>query len=78
MLYKVFLVVALPVLAIAWIAYFLWQRRLDELEKNQPKRASQHLQKSRSEVSDWAQKMAAYKPPKRPSDPAGDSGDTPS
>lgn len=78
MAYKVFLAIALPILAVAWIAYYLWQRHLDELEKDQPKQASQHLQKGRSEVSDWAQKMAAYKPPKQPSDPTSDPGDTPS
>jgi hypothetical protein len=66
-MYKIFMLITLPVLAIAWIAYLLWQRHLDQLEKDQPKKSSQRLEKSRGEVADWAAKMASYKPPKRPS-----------
>ena len=65
-MYKIFMIITLPVLALAWLAYYLWQRHLDELEKNQPKKSSR-LEKSRGEVADWAAKMASYKPPKRPS-----------
>jgi hypothetical protein len=73
-MYKIFMVIALSVLAIAWIAYLLWQRRQDKLEQSQPKKSSHRLEKSRGEVADWAQKMAAYKPPKPTSDGAGDHG----
>jgi hypothetical protein len=73
-MYKIFMFVALPVLVIAWVAYFLWQRHLDELEKNQPKKSSQRLDKSRGEVADWAAKMASYKPPKGPSQGSGGEG----
>jgi len=77
-MYAIFMVTSLLVLAVAWAAYLLWQRRQDRLEQSQPKQASQHLQKSRSEVADWAQKMASFKPPKRPSGSTGDQGETPS
>ena len=62
-MYKIFMIIAIPVLLIGWAAYWLWTRKLDEEEKKQPKE-SQRLTKTKSEISDWAQKMAAYKPPK--------------
>ncbi len=64
-MYKIFMLVALPALAIGWIAYALWERKMREEEKKQPKQESQRLTKTKSEVSDWAKKMAAYQPPKR-------------
>ena len=77
-MYKTFMLIMLPLLGIAWLAYYLWQRHLDQVEKCRPKQSSQHLEKTRTEVSDWAKKMAAYKPPKRPSDSTPDQGETPS
>jgi len=62
-MYKIFMLIALPVLAVAWIVYALWERKMRIEEKKQPKRVSEHLQKTRSEVSDWAQKMAQFKKP---------------
>ena len=63
-MYKIFMLIAIPVLAIGWIAYVMWERKMREEEKKQPKQESQRLTKTKSEVSDWAKKMAAYKPPK--------------
>jgi len=62
-MYKIFMLIALPALAIGWIAYALWERKMREEEKKQPKPQSERLIKTKSEISDWAQKMAAYKPP---------------
>jgi hypothetical protein len=64
-MYKIFMLIALPALAIGWIAYALWERKMREEEKKLPKLESQRLTKTKSEVSDWAKKMAAYQPPKR-------------
>ena len=63
-MYKIFMLIALPALAIGWIAYALWMRMVLKEEKNRPKPQSQRLTKTKSEVSDWAKKMAAYQPPK--------------
>ncbi|UCE48601.1 MAG: hypothetical protein JSW47_00325 [Phycisphaerales bacterium] len=63
--YKIFMLIAVPALAIAWIVYWLRERKIAEQEKNQPRKVSQRLTKSKSEVSDWAKKMADFKPPKR-------------
>ncbi len=64
-MYKIFMLIALPVLAIGWLAHWLWMRKVIEEEKKQPKQESQRLRKTKGEVSDWAQKMAQFKPPKR-------------
>ncbi|MBN2594913.1 MAG: hypothetical protein JXA81_15510 [Sedimentisphaerales bacterium] len=64
-MYKIFMLIALPALAIGWIAYALWERKMREEEKKLPKQESQRLTKTKSEVSDWAKKMASYRPPKR-------------
>ena len=58
------MLIALPALVIGWIAYALWERKMREIEKKQPKQESQRLTKTKSEISDWAQKMAAYQPSK--------------
>ena len=58
------MLIALPALVIGWIAYALWMRKVLEEEKKQPKPESKRLTKTKSEISDWAQKMAAYQPPK--------------
>ena len=63
-MYKIFMLIAIPALAIGWIAYALWERKMREEEKKQPKQVSERLTKTKSEVSDWAKKMAAYQPPK--------------
>ena len=64
-MYKIFMLIALPALAIGWIAYAIWERKMREEEKNRPKPQSERLTKTKGEISDWAQQMAAYKPPPR-------------
>jgi len=66
-IYKIFMLITLPALAIGWIAYWLWMRKIAEEERNQPKQVSKRLTQTKGEVSDWAQKMAAFKPPERKS-----------
>ena len=58
------MLIALPALVIGWIAYALWERKMREIEKKQPKQESQRLTKTKSEISDWAKKMATYQPSK--------------
>ena len=63
MLYKIFMLIAVPALIIGWFAYWLWQRKIKEEEKNKPKQESQRLTQTKSEVSDWAKKMASFESP---------------
>ena len=64
-IYKIFMLITVPALAIGWIAYWWWMRKIAEEEKNQPRQVSQRLSQTKSEVSDWAQKMADFKLPER-------------
>ncbi|MHC4172611.1 MAG: hypothetical protein ACYTBX_10880 [Planctomycetota bacterium] len=64
-MYKIFMLIALPLLAIGWIAYAVWMRKIREEEENQPRQVSERLQQTRSEVSDWAQKLKDFKKPTR-------------
>lgn len=68
MSYKIFMLIAIPAIAIGWIAYAIWIRKIEEEEKKQPKQSSERLQKTKSEISDWAKQMAQFKKPtyKRP------------
>jgi len=65
MYYKIFMLIALPLLAIGWIVYAIWMHKVREEEKKTGRPTSQRLQKTRSEVADWAQKLAKFEPPTR-------------
>lgn len=69
-MYKIFMLIAIPVLLIGWVAYWLWMRKITEEEKQEPKKESQRLTKTKGEISEWAQKMADFKKPeiKKPPD----------
>ncbi len=58
-MYKIFMLVMVPVLAIAWIIYWRWTKKVEDEEKSQPKPIS----KTKKELSDWAQKMATSDSP---------------
>ena len=64
MSYKIFMLVMVPVLGIAWLAYYLYMRKVLEEEKKQPKKESQRLSQTKSEVADWAKKMAEFESPR--------------
>ena len=62
--YTVFMLIALPVIGIGWIGYAIWLHKIRKEEKTQPKEVSQHLQNTRTEVSNWAQRMKGHKSPR--------------
>ena len=68
MYYTIFMLVALPAVAIGWIAYAIWIRKVREEEKNRPKPESKRLTQTKRAVADWAKKMAQFEKPvhKRP------------
>jgi len=68
--YAIFMIVGVILVGGGWIAYFLWDYKQRQEEAQQPKPQSAKLQKTKSEVSDWAKKMAEFKSPapKRPAD----------
>jgi hypothetical protein len=57
------MLIAIPALIIGWVGYALWMRKVIEEEKKQPKQESKRLTETKSEVADWAQKMASFKKP---------------
>ena len=75
--YKIFMLVAIPVLAIGWIVYGIWMRKVIEEEKKQPKQESTRLKKTKSEIADWAQKMANFKKPELKKPPGQDNQNEP-
>jgi len=65
--YAIVMIVGVIVVVGGWLAYFIWDYKQRQEEARQPKPQSAKLQKTKSEVSDWARKMAEFKgPPKRP------------
>ncbi|HLB74781.1 MAG TPA: hypothetical protein VJJ98_12235 [Sedimentisphaerales bacterium] len=62
--YTIFMLSALPILGLGWIAYAIWLHKIRKEEKAQPKQVSQRLSKTRSEISDWAKKMKEHKSPR--------------
>lgn len=70
-MFKIVMILAVVVLAVGWIAYAIWEMKMRAEEKKRPRQVSKRLQKTRSEVADWAQKMASFKKPThKPSDQA--------
>jgi hypothetical protein len=57
------MIVGVIVVAVGWAIYFIWDYKMRQLEKSQPKPRSERFKKSQSELSDWAKKMAAFKKP---------------
>ncbi len=65
--YAIFMFIMIPILGIAWVIYYFWNKKMEALEDAEKKKGSKRLQKTHTEVSDWAQQMAQFKgPPKRP------------
>ena len=63
-MYKIFMIVGIAVLAVGWIVYGIWIHKVRKEEKSRPKQVSQRLSKTRSEISDWAQKMKEVESPR--------------
>ena len=62
-MYKIFMLVMVPLLAVGWLIYWLYTKKLEKEAKNRPKQVSSQLTKSRNEVTDWAKKMANFESP---------------
>ena len=63
-LYKIFMLIALPIIAIGWIGYAIWLHKIRKEEKTTGKPTSERLTKTRNEISDWAQKMKSVESPR--------------
>jgi predicted negative regulator of RcsB-dependent stress response len=65
MTYKTFMIIGVIVVAAGWIAYAIWDYKQRQEEKKQPPKKSERLQKTQSEIADWAKQMAQFKKPTR-------------
>ena len=75
-MYKVFMIIGVVVVAGGWIAYAIWDYRLRQEEKKQPKKRSARFRKTQGEMSDWAKKMAEFQKPRAERQARGDESDT--
>ena len=62
-MYKIFMIVGVIVVGGGWIAYAIWDYMQRKEEAKQPPKRSARLEKTQSEISDWAKKMAEFKKP---------------
>jgi len=62
-MFTIIMIIAVVGLAIAWAVYGYYEYKARQEEKKQPRQVSERLQKTRSEVVDWAKKLAEFKPP---------------
>lgn len=76
-MFKIVILIAVIVLAIGWIVYGVFEYKLRQEEKKHPRKPSERLQKTRSEVVEWAKKMSEFQPPKRkkPAEQQGQQAD---
>ena len=58
------MIIAIPVLGAAWLGYWLWNRKALKEEKSQPRQKSERLQKTNSEIAEWAQKIKEAESPR--------------
>lgn len=64
-MFKTVMIIAIVALAIVWAIYGIYEYKMRQEEKKHPKQPSERLRKTRSEIADWAKKMAEFEPPKR-------------
>jgi len=69
-MFTIIMIIAVVGLAVGWAVYGYYEYKARQEEKTQPKQVSKRLQKTRSEVADWAKKLAQFQPPipKKPAD----------
>ena len=75
-MFKILTITLAIIIAIGWIAYGVWTIRARSKEKNKPeeaREASKHLQEARSQVEDYAKKLANFKKPTTPDKSKQDS-----
>lgn len=59
-----FVIISFTVLGLAWLAYFIYNYREDQKEKNQPKPRSEKYQQAQETMAEYAKRMAEFKKPK--------------
>ena len=60
-MFKIIIITAVVMLAIAWIAYGIWRYRIYLSEKDQPKPTTEHLEKVKKSFEEYTKKLKDYK-----------------
>jgi FtsZ-interacting cell division protein ZipA len=77
-MFKILTITLAIVVVVGWIAYGVWTGRERSKEKDKPaepeqkREASKRLQEARSQVEDYARKLASFKRPTPPAKPEQD------
>ncbi len=74
--FKIVILITVIILAIGWIIYGIFEYKMRQEEKKHTRKPSERLQKTRSEVVEWAKKMAEFQPPKHKKPTEDDSQQT--
>jgi heme/copper-type cytochrome/quinol oxidase subunit 2 len=74
-MYKIFMIIGLIVVAGGWVAYAIWDYKMRQEEKQQPPKRSERMQKTQSEIADWAKQMSQFKKPVQKRQAEGDEQD---
>jgi heme/copper-type cytochrome/quinol oxidase subunit 2 len=66
-MFKIVMIIALAILAMAWVAYGVWRYRENLREKRGEKPTTEHLEKIKNSFEEYAKKLKNYerKPYKR-------------
>jgi len=57
------IIAASILVAVGWIAYWIWEMRERKFEKERPKVRSEKYQQASNSVADYAKKLAEFKKP---------------
>ena len=60
-MFKIIIITAVVMLAIAWIAYGIWRYRIYLSEKDGTKPTTEHLEKVKKSFEDYTKKLKDYK-----------------
>ena len=60
-MFKIVMIIAVIIMAIAWIAYGVWRYRMYLSEKGGAKPTTEHLEKIRNSFEEYAKKLKNYK-----------------
>ena len=62
-MFKIVWACAAGLLAVAWIAYWIWNHVQDQREKNQPKPGTKHLSHVKKSFEEYTNKVEKYEKP---------------
>jgi len=60
-MFKIVMIAAVIIMAIAWIAYGVWRYRTYLSEKGKPKPTTEHLEKVRKSFEEYTKKLKNFK-----------------